>query len=371
MEDFFIHDTGQFYITFALKCKKMNSLPPKHAIIETLLTEIEQAIQNFPFKKNNPRSLYDSMEYMMGLGGKRIRPLLTLLTFHIFREGLADKSNVTPNGYLAVEKPEAMALNLALSVEIFHNFTLMHDDVMDNAPDRRGKPTIHVLKGVNTAILAGDGLFAMGYGYLLKCHPHKRFNEIKDLYQKVVLEVCEGQMMDLEQATIDKISIEEYDEMIRKKTAALIGGAIGLGALAADVPAEIVKECILFGEKIGLSFQLHDDYLDLYGNPHKTGKQTGGDILENKNNFLWIHSLQKANSAQYDELWNARMNEKNSETKIHRIKSIYDQLNLGEALLNEANTMYQSAKQMCSFFPENIYSVAMNDLFESLVHREK
>lgn len=221
----------------------------------------------------SPDTLYEPIRYINELGGKRIRPVLLLMAYNLWHE------DITP------------ALPAALAVEYFHNFSLMHDDIMDEAPLRRGKETVHERFGRNKAILSGDTMLIRCFDLLLEAGKQKGIGEdLCSLMVKASLEICEGQQMDMDFEAIASATEQEYLEMIRKKTACLIGVSLQMGALLAGVAHPEAKTLYDFGEKLGLGFQIQDDFLDVFGDARLTGKQKGGDILRGKKNFLYIHT---------------------------------------------------------------------------------
>jgi geranylgeranyl diphosphate synthase type II len=264
---------------------------------------------------NQPIELYEPIQYLMSLGGKRIRPVLCLLTYSLFKDQWQK------------------AISPSLSLEIFHNFTLMHDDIMDKAPLRRGKQTVHEKWNDNIAILSGDVMLVNAYQYL---------NKIKDLslsefqfalerFNKTAAEVCEGQQMDMNFELRSQVSVEEYIEMIRLKTSVLIGLSMELGAILAQQSNLVSNQWYKIGELIGLGFQLKDDLLDVYGDPKKFGKQPGGDILANKKTYLLIRALELAEGETKIELskWLA-MDNPNPELKVLAVTAIYTSLGVKE-----------------------------------------
>lgn len=255
--------------------------------------------------------LYQPMRYILGLGGKRIRPVLLLLAY----QSLSGKD-------------ATKALNAAAAVELFHNFSLLHDDIMDNAPVRRGQPTVHEKWDENTAILSGDAMFALTFELLIRDFPG-RAAALVPAYTDVSIGVCEGQMDDMVMAAEDTADIPRYLEMIRNKTAVLIGGAMSMAAICADAPAALVDQIRTYGEVIGTAFQLQDDYLDAYAEQAKFGKQVGGDILENKKTYLLLRTYEKANPEQRQEL-DRLLNEENPAAKIKGVMVLYQDLGIKE-----------------------------------------
>ncbi|MGB1031429.1 MAG: polyprenyl synthetase family protein, partial [Flavobacteriales bacterium] len=215
------------------------------------------------------QSLYQPVSYIMQLGGKRLRPLMVLAATEAF--GGDPK----------------LALNACMSIEVFHNFTLMHDDIMDDAPLRRGNQTVHEKWGVNAGILSGDAMIIQAY-QLLNCYNAPLSNQLLTLFNTTALEVCEGQQMDMEFEDRNDVGIEEYLEMIRLKTSVLLAAALKMGAQIAGASDEVQKNIYNFGQEIGLAFQLRDDYLDAFGDPETFGKQVGGDIIQNKKTYLLL-----------------------------------------------------------------------------------
>lgn len=270
---------------------------------------IEQEIGRKKYGKT-PASLYEPIRYLMGLGGKRLRPMLTLLSYALYKD---DVKRIVP---------------FALAVEAFHNFTLMHDDIMDNAPLRRGEATVHKKWNVNTAILSGDVMLVKVYDILSDLDADVFKPAIKG-FNQCAAEVCEGQQWDMEFETNPAVTEAQYLNMIRLKTAVLLGFSLEFGAILAGAPDKDRKALRNFGTNVGIGFQLKDDLLDAYGDPEKFGKQIGGDIIANKKTWLLIKALEKATGKQKTELmkWIAapRFNKKE---KVRAVKSIYDTLGI-------------------------------------------
>ena len=221
----------------------------------------------------SPENLYAPIKYILNLGGKRLRPTLTLLATDCFGGDAAD------------------ALNAALAIEVFHNFSLIHDDIMDNAPLRRGKKTVHEKWNLNTGILSGDAMLIKAYK-LFETYNAEQFQQLCTLFSSTALKVCEGQQYDIDFETRFDVDISEYLKMIEYKTAALVAAAMQMGAIVAKASLEVQKKCYNFGKNLGIAFQLQDDYLDAFGDPQIFGKQVGGDIIENKKTFLFIKALE-------------------------------------------------------------------------------
>ncbi|MCZ2485270.1 polyprenyl synthetase family protein [Aquirufa antheringensis] len=279
---------------------------------KAFLAALEEEIRCLDIGQN-PSELYDPIHYLLSLGGKRIRPVLCLLTYSLFK---SDWEKQVP---------------AALSVEIFHNFTLMHDDIMDKAPLRRGKQTVHEKWNDNIAILSGDVMLVNAYQYLNKVKglSLEAFQHLLGRLSRIAAEVCEGQQFDMNFESRGDVSVEEYIEMIRLKTSVLIGFSMEMGGLLASAPAEVSDSLYRIGETIGLGFQLKDDLLDVYGDPEKFGKQPGGDILANKKTYLLIKAFEKATGSTLAllEKWVAAT-EYDASEKVQAVTAIYDSLGL-------------------------------------------
>jgi geranylgeranyl diphosphate synthase type II len=279
---------------------------------KAFLAALEKEISQLDIGQN-PSELYDPIHYLLRLGGKRIRPVLCLLTYSLFK---SDWEKQVP---------------AALSVEIFHNFTLMHDDIMDKAPLRRGKQTVHEKWNDNIAILSGDVMLVNAYQYLNKVEGLSlvQFQHLLGRLSRIAAEVCEGQQFDMNFESRDDVTEEEYIEMIRLKTSVLIGFSMEMGGLLASAPASVSDSLYRIGETIGLGFQLKDDLLDVYGDPEKFGKQPGGDIVANKKTYLLIKAFEKAKDSTLGSLeaWVAATDYDAAE-KVHAVTAIYDSLNL-------------------------------------------
>lgn len=280
---------------------------------------IESEISNQSFGAQ-PKSLYEPIRYLMKLGGKRLRPMLVMLSYSLYK------------------KDAGKIVSYAAAVEAFHNFTLMHDDIMDKAPLRRGKATVHEKWNVNTAILSGDVMLVRVYDMFLSLDD-KKIKKVLKAFNQCAAEVCEGQQWDMEFETKSKVTEAEYIEMIRLKTAVLLGFSLELGAILADA-AEVDQIALReFGVNIGIGFQLKDDLLDVYADQDKFGKQVGGDIISNKKTFLLIKALQRAKGNEKKELqmWLAAK-KFNAKRKIKAVTEIYNNVGipaLAEAKINE------------------------------------
>jgi len=252
-----------------------------------------------------PASLYEPIDYILTLGGKRLRPVLTLMSADFFGGNYKQ------------------ALDASLAVEMFHNFSLVHDDIMDNAPLRRGHQTVHEKWDVNTGILSGDAMLILAY-QLFETYEPKVFMQLAVLFSKTALEVCEGQQYDVDFETRNDVTISQYIKMIEYKTAVLIGASLQMGAIIAEASQSCQEKIYAFGKNLGIAFQLQDDYLDAFGNPLTFGKQVGGDIIANKKTFLYLTALQKSTPAEAQELSSlfASM-PKNPSNKITAVKEIF------------------------------------------------
>ncbi len=291
--------------------------------------EISQII-SFDLEKINwnkePIGLYEPIGYVLSLGGKRIRPALTLMACNLFSE------DVQP------------AVNTAIGLEIFHNFTLLHDDIMDRADVRRGKPTVHKKWNDNTAILSGDVMQITAYQFIAKT-PETHLKFVLDLFSQTAAEICEGQQYDVDFENRDVVKAEEYLEMIRLKTAVLLGCALKCGALIGGAGEEDAQNLYDFGINIGLAFQMKDDLLDVYGDESTFGKKIGGDILCNKKTYLLIHALELAagNDASELEFWLENGDKNRSDEKIKAITSLYNKLGVKQICEDKMLFFYTKA----------------------------
>lgn len=277
--------------------------------IQELQILIQKAVEKTDFPPY-PAKLYEPISYILDLGGKRMRPALLLMACDLF-EGDVEK-----------------AMAPALAIEVFHNFTLMHDDIMDKAPLRRGKTTVHERWNANTAILSGDVMLIEGYKLIMQVEDHL-LRTILTIFNETAVGVCEGQQLDMEFEVRDDVNISEYIEMIRLKTAVVLGGALKIGALVGGADMKDADLLLQFGENLGLAFQLQDDILDVYGDPEKFGKQVGGDILSNKKTYLLIKTLELANNKSKAELNNWLASTQYDATeKVNAVTSIYNAVNV-------------------------------------------
>lgn len=259
-----------------------------------------------------PKNLYEPIDYILQLGGKRIRPMLTLIASDIFSGDYKQ------------------ALPAALAVEVFHNFTLVHDDIMDDAPLRRGNETVHEKWNINTAILSGDAMLILAYQYFENYEPIV-FQKLAQLFSKTALEVCDGQQLDVDFETRNDVTIDEYIKMITLKTSVLVAAALKMGAIVAKADEDQAQHLYDYGLNLGIAFQLQDDYLDTFGDPESFGKQVGGDIIENKKTYLYLKALEVSNSNDKENLLNLyNGKEKNNSEKIDTVSTIFRNNNIPE-----------------------------------------
>lgn len=275
---------------------------------DELLQLINRYLDSLPYDRK-PASLYAPIKYVLSMGGKRIRPTLMLLAYNLFKDD-----------------PEKI-LSSACALETYHNYTLLHDDLMDNADVRRGQPTVHKKWNANLAVLSGDSMLVLAYQRMIECDSH--LAEVLRLFTETALEIGEGQQMDMEFETRNDVCEEEYIEMIRLKTSVLLACAMKIGALLADAPADEADNLYRFGEKIGLAFQLQDDYLDVYGDPAVFGKAIGGDIVSNKKTYMLINAFNRADNAQRAELerW-IRATDFDRREKVKAVTGLYDEMGI-------------------------------------------
>ena len=282
------------------------------------IAQYREAFQEYldlKIQVKEPVNLYNPMRYILGLGGKRLRPVLVLMSAEIFE---ADYKN---------------ALDAALAIEIFHNFSLVHDDIMDDAPLRRGKETVHERWDINTGILSGDAMLINAY-QLFENYQSEIFQELAKLFSKTAMQVCEGQQYDIDFESRDDVSIEDYLKMIEYKTAVLVGASLQMGAIVANTSEANKQSVYEFGRLLGIAFQLQDDYLDAFGDPETFGKQSGGDIIENKKTFLYLKSLEasaESEARQLEHLYT--INPVETAGKIDAVKTLFK--NSGAAHLTQ------------------------------------
>lgn len=320
----------------------MNLSPQYIDLIEEELRQLE-----IP---ESPANLYSPIGYFLNLKGKKIRPILTLLSAELFGENIEQ------------------AKHAALAIEIFHNFTLIHDDIMDEAPLRRGQQTVHEKWNTNIAILSGDVLMIKAYEQLALCPPSV-LPDLITIFNKTAVEVCEGQQMDMDFETREEVVQEEYIEMIKLKTSVLLGCALEMGGILAQTSQKNKSEIYQFGVNIGIAFQIQDDLLDLYGDVEKVGKQVGGDILANKNTLLSILAMSHANEDQSKELKRLK-SEKDTIRKIKVTKSIFDELGVESMCHQIMQDYYQKALNHFNAIQLENKTSALLDLTEALMKRD-
>ncbi len=276
---------------------------------EEVLSVVNEAIKSLPFNRQ-PASLYEPVKYVLSIGGKRMRPVLMLLAYNLFKEN-----------------PQSI-LNQACALETYHNYTLLHDDLMDNADLRRGHETVHKRWDANTAILSGDSMLVLAFQQMAQC-PEDKLKAVLDLFTETALEIGEGQQYDMDFERRMDVREDEYIEMIRLKTSVLLACALKMGALLADASAEDADLLYKFGEQIGLAFQLQDDFLDVYGDTKVFGKAIGGDIVSNKKTFMLINAFLRANEQQRAELhrW-VEATEFDEQEKIAAVTRLYNEIGI-------------------------------------------
>ncbi len=274
-----------------------------------------------------PVSLYEPIDYVLSMGGKRIRPILMLLAYNLYRE---DVERIMPQ---------------AIGLETYHNYTLLHDDLMDKADLRRGNPTVHRKWGENAAILSGDSMLVLAYQRMAQCDG-EHLKKVLDLFTETALQIGEGQQYDMEFEQRNDVTEGEYIEMIRLKTSVLLACALRIGAVMADAPNGDAANLYLFGEKVGLAFQLQDDYLDVYGDPAVFGKEIGGDIVSNKKTYMLINALNCANATQREELnkWLSATGFDRQE-KIAAVTRLYNEIGIDRMAQDKISSCFEESKR--------------------------
>ena len=287
-----------------------------------ILHLINEYLDSIPYDRK-PEGLYEPIKYVLSLGGKRIRPTLMLLAYNLFRD---DPKTILPS---------------ACALETYHNYTLLHDDLMDNADLRRGHMTVHKRWDANTAILSGDSMLVLAFQQMAQCR-HDKLSQILDLFTRTALEIGEGQQYDMEFESRNDVTEDEYIEMIRLKTSVLLACATKMGAILADAPEQDAENLYRFGEKVGLAFQLQDDYLDVYGDPKVFGKAIGGDIACNKKTYMLINALALADTKQRKVLtdW-LDMPATNPQEKIAAVTEIYNEIGINRMAENKIRAFFQ------------------------------
>ena len=291
-----------------------------------ILQLVNQYLDQLPYERQ-PRSLYEPIQYVLSLGGKRIRPVLMLLAYNLFRD---DPESILPT---------------ACGLETYHNYTLLHDDLMDNADLRRGHETVHRRWDANTAILSGDSMLVLAYQRVAQCRPDK-LADVLALFTETALQIGEGQQYDMDFEHRTDVSEAEYIEMIRLKTSVLLACATKMGALLADASEADAQNLYKFGEQMGLAFQLQDDFLDVYGDPAVFGKAIGGDITSNKKTYMLINAVNRANPEQRQELmrW-IEAKEFNREEKVRAVTALYDQIGIRQLCEQKINYYFDECRK--------------------------
>lgn len=316
-----------------------------HLTFGQLFQKFEEYRKDNPLK-GNPDSLYDPMEYILALGGKRLRPTLALAACQAFN-GDVDK-----------------ALSAGLALEVFHNFSLVHDDIMDEAPLRRGKETVHTKWDVNTAILSGDAMFVEAYRLVSQVEDAVLPSVMRS-FNDMARKLCEGQRLDMDFESRQKVSEVEYLEMIEGKTSVLIGCTMEIGALIGGADAQHAQNMYDFGLQLGLAFQIKDDYLDCFGDPKKTGKQEGGDILAGKHTLLAIHARENFPS-DFQEAMNLTGSE-----RVTSVKELYQQIGTDQyALSRSEELLNHSLEALRAALPQSKERDELEELAKTLVHRD-
>lgn len=320
--------------------------------ITELTEKINRHLAELQFTRQ-PQGLYDPVAYVLSLGGKRIRPLLMLMAYNLYRE---DVERIFPQ---------------ATGIEVYHNYTLLHDDLMDKADRRRGKPTVHKVWNENTAILSGDAMLVLAYQFMAQC-PAEKLKEVMDLFSLTALEICEGQQMDMDFETRKDVTEAEYIEMIRLKTSVLLSCSLKMGALLAGASDDDAQHLYDFGIRLGLAFQLKDDLLDVYGNPEVFGKNIGGDILCNKKTYLLIKAFELADPAQRQALEKWMDADTHApEEKISAVTALYDEIGVKtrcEALMETYADQARASLEAVSVSAQR--KAELTALMEKLMHRE-
>ena len=292
---------------------------------DELLTQVNAFLDALPYERT-PKSLYEPIRYVLSMGGKRMRPVLMLLAYNLFKDD-----------------PQSI-LSSACALETYHNYTLLHDDLMDNADLRRGHETVHKKWDANTAILSGDSMLVLAYKLMADCRQDK-LKEVLDIFTETALEIGEGQQYDMDFENRMDVREDEYIEMIRLKTSVLLACALKIGAVLADAGAADADRLYCFGEKIGLAFQLQDDFLDVYGDTKVFGKAIGGDIVSNKKTYMLINAFLRADASQRQELerW-MEMEDFDRQEKVSAVTSLYDALHIDELAKEKINQYFKESK---------------------------
>lgn len=317
-----------------------------------LLGKVNDFLSSLSYDRK-PESIYEPIKYVLSIGGKRIRPVLMLLAYNLYKDD-----------------PESILMQ-ACALETYHNYTLLHDDLMDNADMRRGMPTVHRKWNANTAILSGDSMLVLAYQRMAQCDPSK-LKPVLDLFTETALEIGEGQQYDMDFESRTDVAEEEYIEMIRLKTSVLLACAVKIGAILADAPKADADNLYKFGEQIGLAFQLQDDLLDVYGDPAVFGKAIGGDIVSNKKTYMLINAYRLADGRQREELrrW-VTATDFNRDEKVAAVTRIYDELDIRGLCETRINSYFDSAsKYLDAVGVDEERKAQLRAFAKEMMHRE-
>ena len=320
---------------------------------DTILQQVNDCLAHLPYDRK-PASLYEPVQYVLSLGGKRIRPVLMLLSYNLWRE-----------------QPEDILMP-AIGLETYHNYTLLHDDLMDQADMRRGHQTVHKRWDANKAILSGDSMLVLAYQRVAQV-PANKLQQVLDLFTVTALEIGEGQEYDMDFETRNDVTEDEYIEMIRLKTSVLLACALKMGAILADAPQEDIDRLYQVGEQLGLAFQLQDDLLDVYGDPEVFGKAIGGDITSNKKTYMLINAFNRANAAQRQELeqW-VLAKEFNRAEKVAAVTRLYDEIGIRELCEQKINYYFEQARQTLNQVQvDEDRKQALRAYMDDMLHRNK
>lgn len=318
-----------------------------------LIQKVKEVFDEESFVKA-PTGLYEPIEYTLRLGGKRLRPVMLLAANQMF------------------DGQEENVRNAAIGIETFHNFTLLHDDLMDKSPIRRGSPTVYRKWNENTAILSGDTMFALAWKYMLM-QPHSNLQCILNTFNETAIGVCEGQQYDMEFENRDDVTIPEYMEMIRLKTAVLLAGALKIGALYANANENDIDNLYQFGIHLGMAFQLQDDLLDAYGDEKTFGKKTGSDIRDNKKTFLYLKANQIATMEKGSKLKELfKTNPADTTEKVETVLNIYKEINIKDIVESEIDKEFMQAKEyLAKINVDEAKKKPLIELTNSLLGRDK
>ncbi|MBQ9654437.1 MAG: polyprenyl synthetase family protein [Prevotella sp.] len=318
-----------------------------------ILQKINDCLANLPYDRK-PASLYEPVKYVLSMGGKRIRPVLMLMSYNLWHE-----------------RPEDILMP-AIGLETYHNYTLLHDDLMDNADMRRGHETVHRRWDANKAILSGDSMLVLAYQRVAQV-PADKLRQVLDLFTVTALEIGEGQEYDMDFETRNDVTEDEYIEMIRLKTSVLLACAMKMGAILADAPQEDIERLYRVGEQLGLAFQLQDDLLDVYGDPKVFGKAIGGDITSNKKTYMLINAINRANSKQQAELkrWISAKTF-NREVKVSEVTRLYDEIGIRQLCEQKINHYFDLARRtLDEVSVADERKQALRTYMDEMLHRNK